>query len=273
MRRWACARRETITMGSGMAMTKRDSNQRAAMRNAPSRRMVSPLSMVFSQMCFTSAANSAGRPRRDGKGTLLPRASCTSGVKDSHHRRFEDSRRDGDDANAEARQLARDGQRERNHSAFRCGVGGLANLAIKRGDGCGVDDDAALAVFVGIFFGDGVCREADHIECPDEIDVHGAREGLKAVRPFAACDFFCGRDAGAVHQSVQVAEGAEREIDGGLAVAFAGDVSQREANASRQALGARSSPAEAIQVGDDDRCRLQRRAAGRRLRRGPMRRR
>src|SRR5678810_417997 len=47
-------------------------------RIAPSRRMHSPLSIVFSQMCATSAAYSSGRPRRGGNGTCLPRESCTS---------------------------------------------------------------------------------------------------------------------------------------------------------------------------------------------------
>ena len=41
--------------------------------------MVSPLSMVFSQMCLTNSANSAGRPRRGGKGTLWPSDSWISG--------------------------------------------------------------------------------------------------------------------------------------------------------------------------------------------------
>jgi len=49
-----------------------------AMRIAPSRRMHSPLSIVFSQMCATSAAYSSGRPRREGNGTCLPSESCTS---------------------------------------------------------------------------------------------------------------------------------------------------------------------------------------------------
>ena len=48
------------------------------MRIAPSRRMHSPLSIVFSQMCATSAAYSSGRPRRGGNGTCLPSESCTS---------------------------------------------------------------------------------------------------------------------------------------------------------------------------------------------------
>jgi hypothetical protein len=39
-----------------------------AMRIAPSRRIVSPFSISFSMICWTSAANSSGRPSRDGNG-------------------------------------------------------------------------------------------------------------------------------------------------------------------------------------------------------------
>ncbi len=88
------------------------------MRSAPSRRMVSPLSMVFSQMCLTRAANSAGWPRRGGKWNAFAERVLHFGREAGHHRRLEDSGRDGDDANAEARQLAGDGQRERDDSAF-----------------------------------------------------------------------------------------------------------------------------------------------------------
>ena len=41
---------------------------------APSRRMLPPLSMVFSQIAQTRAAYSSGRPRREGNGTLLASA-------------------------------------------------------------------------------------------------------------------------------------------------------------------------------------------------------
>src|SRR5258707_12756645 len=57
-------------------------NQRhlAAMRMAPSMRMVSPLIMLFSMMCPASAAYSAGWPRRFGNGTCsLKEAGAPSG--------------------------------------------------------------------------------------------------------------------------------------------------------------------------------------------------
>ena len=72
----------------------------------------------------------------------------------------------------------------------------------------------------GFFFGDGRGGEADHVESADEIDVDGLCEGVEAMRAVAADDFFRRRDAGAVDQSVQMAEGLAREVDRGLGVAF-----------------------------------------------------
>ena len=91
-------------------------------------------------------AYSAGSPRRDGNGTCLPSESCAScgrpaiiGV----------SKMPGaivHDADADAREVARDRQRHADDAALGGRVGGLADLAVEGGDRRGVDDDAALAV-------------------------------------------------------------------------------------------------------------------------------
>ena len=94
--------------------------------------MVSPLSMVFSQICLTSAAILRGPAEARGKRNALAERVLHLGREAGHHGRFKNSGRDGDDANAEARQLARDGQRERDDSAFGRGIGGLADLAVVR---------------------------------------------------------------------------------------------------------------------------------------------
>ena len=49
-----------------------------AMRIAPSMRMVSPLSILFSMMCCTSAANSGGLPSLCGKGTCWLSDCCAA---------------------------------------------------------------------------------------------------------------------------------------------------------------------------------------------------
>ena len=49
-----------------------------AMRIAPSRRIVSPLSIGLATMALTSWPYSDGSPSRDGCGTCLPSEACTS---------------------------------------------------------------------------------------------------------------------------------------------------------------------------------------------------
>lgn len=56
----------------------RRTRYRGAIRMAPSSRIVSPFSMVFSRICATSAANSSGSPSRGGNGVCLPSESCAS---------------------------------------------------------------------------------------------------------------------------------------------------------------------------------------------------
>ena len=69
--------------------------------------------------------------------------------------------------------------------------------------------------------------------------------------PSRPSNFFRGRDAGAVHEAMQVAEGLEREIDRGLRVAFAGDVGEREAGGAAEFRG-EAFACGAIEVGNDD---------------------
>ena len=117
----------------------------AAMRIAPSRRITSPLSISFSMMC------------RDQRGVLGRLAQAR---RERHHlaqrvlhflrhaeqhRRLEDARGDGHDADAEARQFARDRQRHADDAALGGGIGGLADLAVEGRHRGGVDDHAALA--------------------------------------------------------------------------------------------------------------------------------
>ncbi len=94
----------------------------------------------------------------------------------------------------------------------------------------------------------------------------------EAMRPFAANDFLGGRDARAIDEAVQVAEGAEREIDRGLAVVLAGHVGEGKAGGLAQLAG-QGLAGSAIQVGDDDGRRLRRREAAPSPRPAPMRRR
>ena len=55
--------------------------------------------------------------------------------------------RDGDDADAQRRQVARRDERHAQHAALGGGVGELTDLSFVAGDRRGVDDDAAAALF------------------------------------------------------------------------------------------------------------------------------
>ena len=67
----------------------------------------------------------------------------------------------------------------------------------------------------------------------------------------AAQDFFGGRDTGAVHQSVQMAEGLARNIDRGLGVVLAGDVGEGEADGAAELRNERLACG-AIEVSNDN---------------------
>jgi hypothetical protein len=73
------------------------------------------------------------------------------------------------------------------------------------------------------------------------------------MRAIAADDALRWSDSGAVDERVQVTEGAEREIDGGLGISLAGNVSKREAGGRAQ-LGGESIAGGTIGVGDNDGC-------------------
>jgi len=126
-------------------------------------------------------------------------------------------------------------------------------LAIEGRNGGGVDDDAALTVLARRFFCDGGGGKADHVEGADEVDADGLRKRVQAVRAFAADDFFGGGDSGAIDERVQVAKGAEGEIDGGLRVGFAGNVGEGEAGGCAQ-IGGQGLARWTVGVGDDDGC-------------------
>ncbi len=200
-------------------------------RMAPSRRMVSPLSMAFSTMCAARFAYSAGRPSRDGCGTCWPEGVLGFLRQPGHHGRLEDARRDGDHPDQRARQFAGDRQRHRVHRTLGGGVGRLADLAVERGDGGGVDDDAALRPaelghgrLGGRHRGRG---QADDVEGAHEVDLDDAVEGLQRQHAVPAQHLAGGGDPGAVDHDPQRTEG-DGGVDGGLHLDLAGDVGGNE---------------------------------------------
>ena len=120
------------------------------MRRAPSRRMTSPLSIVFSTMWSASAAYSSGRPRRGGNGTWRAERVARLLGQAGQQRRVEQARGDRAHADAGLGEVARGGERHADDAALGGRVGDLADLAVVGGDRGGVDAHAALALVVGL---------------------------------------------------------------------------------------------------------------------------
>ena len=132
--------------------------QRGAMRSAPSRRITSPLRWPLVTMWQASCGELLGlaqaRRERDGRGQrLLHRLGQLL-----HQRRGEQARRDGADADAVLRQVARHRQRHADQAALGGAVGLLADLAVEGGDRGGEQHHAALAVFQRRQLGAGARR-------------------------------------------------------------------------------------------------------------------
>ena len=200
-------------------------------RMAPSRRMVSPLSMALSTMCAARLAYSAGRPSRDGMRHLLPEGVLGFLRQPGHHGCLEDARGNGDHADQRARQFTGDRQRHRVHGPLGGGVGGLADLAVEGSDRGGVDDDAALRPAE---LGHGRLGrrhrgsgQADDVEGAHEVDLDDPVEALQRQHAVAAQDLAGGGDPGAVDHDPQRAEG-DGGVDGGLHLVFAGDIGGNE---------------------------------------------
>ena len=180
-------------------------------------------------MCLTSAANSAGLPRRDGNGTILPSESWTSCGMREQHRGFEDAGRDGQAADAAPCQFAGHRQGHGDDAALRCGIGRLPQLPFEGGHARRIDDHAALAAGIRLALHHRLGGETDHVEGADQVDVDRPHEAFQPVRPFAP-DHLLGRaDAGAIDQPVQAAEGGNCRIDGVDRARLTGNVGFDEA--------------------------------------------
>ena len=172
---------------------------RGAMRMAPSRRMVSPLSIGFSTICTARLPYSRGiaEPRR----MRHLRAEALAGflVQSHQQRRQEQAGRDGVDADLQAGEIARRRQGHADHATLRGRIGDLPDLAFIGRDTRGVDGDAAL-------FPDRGGRrqplgeQPQHVEGADQIDVDDAHEFCQRIDAVLADDALRAADAGAVHQ-------------------------------------------------------------------------
>lgn len=110
----------------------------------------------------------------------------------ARHGRLEHARRNRYDADAEARQVSRHGQRHAGHGAFRGGIGGLTHLPVEGGGRRDHDDDAVLGVTFGSEHGGRggeVWEElANQVEFPAEVDGEHKVEGFEGEGPFLSVE-------------------------------------------------------------------------------------
>src|SRR5690606_8352734 len=150
--------------------------------------------VAHQERVLLGAAEAAGERHRGGERGLRRLGQP------AQHRRLEDAGGDRHDADAVAGELARRGQGERGDAALGGGVGGLADLALERGDRGGVDDHAALAFGVRLerhHLGGG---EAHQVERADQVDPDHQLELGQLHRAVAADDALGRGDPGAVDE-------------------------------------------------------------------------
>ena len=180
-------------------------------------------------MVCTMDANSSGRPRRGGNGTCLPSESWTSGGMAASMGVLKMPGAMRTDADAEHRQLARDGQRHACDAGLGRRIGGLADLSFEGGHRRGVHDHAALTIGVGrIQLHDGrgglVAQES-----ADEVDVYDPGEEISGHRAVLAEHPAGADDARAVHQQVDAAHGGARGFHRAVHLGLGSDVALGEA--------------------------------------------
>ena len=240
-----CSRRasaESCTCrSSSRSWSGRGRLHRGAIRIAPSSRIVSPLSIGFSTICWTSAAYSSGRPSRLGCGTCRPSDCFASSGKRGQQRRLEEAGGDRDDPDLPAGELAGDRQRHADDAALGGRVGRLADLALEGGDRGRVDEHPPLLVH-RVERGHRRGRHPDHIERADEVDLDDLAERRQRHRRAVLADHPGGRpDAGAADHHPQRPEPG-RQVHRGRDGVRIGDVRRRELAAEpagdRLAVGA-----------------------------------
>ncbi len=175
-------------------------------------------------MCSASEANSSAWPSRRGNGIAAASDVLRLLRQIGQQRRQEQAGRDGQHANAELRQFARDRQRHRDDAALRGRIGRLPDLAVIGRDRGGRDHDAAFAGRQRLQLRHFRGRQPQHVEGADQVDPDHLVEIGKRHRAFAADHPLGDADAGAIHQHPRRAMGLGRRGDGGFRGGRVGDV-------------------------------------------------
>ena len=205
----------SLAVGRKVRGTAPQRRYRGGIRSAPSRRMVSPLSIWFSAIWQARRAYSSGWPSLDGKGSAPERLARLLGQRGQSGV----SNRPGAIVHTRMprpRQVARGGQRHPRDAGLRGGVGDLADLAVEGRDRGGHHHRAALAVLVLLVLVHRGGREPQHVERADQVHPHDGLERQQLVRAVLADGALGPADARAGHREAEAAEGLDRRGHGGL---------------------------------------------------------
>ena len=175
-------------------------------------------------MCSASEANSSAWPSRRGNGIDGGEQVLRLLRQIGQQRRQEQARRNGQHANAELRQFARDRQRHRDDAALGGRIGGLTDLAVIGGNRGGRDHDAALAGRQRLQLRHLRRRKPQHVEGADQVDLDHPVEIGKRHRAVAADHALGDADAGAVDQHARRAMRLGGRGDRGFRRGRIGDV-------------------------------------------------
>src|SRR5579859_4026071 len=145
----------------------------------------------------------APQPRRE-RHLLAQRDTCRL-RQTCQQRRIEEARRDTDDANTIACQLAGGGQRQPYNAALGRRIGRLPDLPLERGDGGGIDDDTTLTLAVRLILSHRGGGQSQRIERADEVHLYDFVELTQIMRPMLADHFVGDADTRTADQDADTA--------------------------------------------------------------------
>jgi len=148
--------------------------------------------------------------------------------KAGHHGGIEQAGGDRDDPDRVIGELARDRERHPRNPRLGGAVRRLADLAVERGRGGGVDDDPLLALLIGFVLHHLLHGEANDVQGADQIDLKHPVEKVQRDRPFFRENLARIGDARAIDCRVDRSKSGHDLLHGRPAALVAGHVGMGE---------------------------------------------